>query len=79
MRNGADTSASWRDPLELLRDTADPERHVETFATESWVEHLRQHERVTAENRAMDQRVQAFHLGPEPPKVTHLIGEEMPN
>ena len=62
----------------LLRDTADPQRYVETFVTESWVDHLRQHERVTAENRAMDQRVQAFHLGPEPPKITHLIGEEMP-
>jgi len=62
----------------LSRDTADPQRYVETFVTESWADHLRQHERVTAENRALDQRVQTFHLGPEPPKVTHLIGEEIP-
>ncbi len=62
----------------LSRDTADPQRYVETFVTESWADHLRQHERVTAENRALDQRVQRFHLGPEPPKVTHLIGEEIP-
>jgi MFS family permease/quinol monooxygenase YgiN len=62
----------------LSRDTADPERYVETFVTESWGDHLRQHERVTAENREVEQRAQAFHLGPEPPKITHLIAEEMP-
>ena len=62
----------------LSRDTADPERYIETFVTESWGDHLRQHERVTAENREVEQRAQAFHLGPEPPKITHLIAEEMP-
>lgn len=62
----------------LSRDTADPERYIETFVTESWGDHLRQHERVTAENREVEQRAQAFHLGPEPPKTTHLIAEDMP-
>jgi MFS family permease/quinol monooxygenase YgiN len=62
----------------LLRDTADPQRYIESFVTESWADHLRQHERVTAENREVEQRAQAFHLGPEPPKITHLIAEEMP-
>ncbi len=62
----------------LLRDTADPQRYLESFVTESWADHLRQHERVTAENREVEQRAQAFHLGPEPPKITHLIAEEMP-
>src|SRR6266853_2564065 len=63
----------------LLRDTADPQRYLESFVTESWGDHLRQHERVTAENREVDQRAQAFHLGPEPPKITHLIAEELPS
>ncbi|MDQ1638724.1 MAG: hypothetical protein QOF62_2063 [Pyrinomonadaceae bacterium] len=62
----------------LSRDTADPERYVETFVTESWAEHLRQHERVTAEDREAEQRARAFHLGPEPPKITHLIAEQLP-
>jgi MFS family permease len=62
----------------LLRDTADPQRYLESFVTESWADHLRQHERVTAENREVEQRAQAFHLGPESPKITHLIAEEMP-
>jgi predicted MFS family arabinose efflux permease len=62
----------------LLRDSADPQRYIEIFVTESWGEHLRQHERVTAEDREIERRAWAFHLGTEPPKVTHLIAEEMP-
>ena len=62
----------------LLRDTADPQRYIESFVTESWADHLRQHERVTAEVREAEQRAQSFHLGPNPPKTTHLIAEEMP-
>ena len=62
----------------LLRDTADPQRYIETFVTESWAEHLRQHERVTAEDREAEQRAQAFHLGPQPPRITHLIAEQLP-
>jgi MFS family permease len=63
----------------VLRDSADPERYLEVFVTESWGEHLRQHERITADDRKIEQRVQAFHLGPQPPRTTHLIAEELPN
>jgi MFS family permease len=62
----------------LLRDTSDPQRYIETFVTESWADHLRQHERVTAEDRELEQRAQAFNLGPQPPKITHLIAEQLP-
>jgi MFS family permease len=62
----------------VLRDSADPERYLEIFVTESWGEHLRQHERVTDRDREVEQRVQAFHLGAIPPKITHLIAEELP-
>jgi quinol monooxygenase YgiN len=63
----------------LLRDSADPERYVEVFITESWFEHLRQHERITAEDREAERRAQAFHVGARPPKITHLIGERLPD
>jgi len=63
----------------LLRDTADPQRYIESFVTESWVDHLRQHERVTAEDREVEQHAQSFNLGPQPPKITHLIAEQMPS
>ena len=61
----------------VLRDSADAERYLEIFVTESWAEHLRQHERVTARDREAEQRAQAFHLGPKPPKITHLIAEHL--
>jgi MFS family permease len=57
----------------LYRDTSDPSRHVETFVVESWVEHLRQHERVTISDRSVQERVNAFHIGPERPIVSHFI------
>ena len=57
----------------LFCDLADPGRYVETFVVESWAEHLRQHARVTVADRAAEDRVEAFHVGEEPPVVSHLI------
>ena len=62
----------------LLRDSADPQRYLEIFVTQSWAEHLRQHERITAEDREAERRAQAFHVGARPPKMTHLIAEQLP-
>lgn len=57
----------------LFEDTAKPSRYVETFVVESWVEHLRQHERFTVADRTLEERVYAFHVGDSPPIVSHLI------
>jgi MFS family permease len=57
----------------LYRDPANAGRYVEVFVVESWVEHLRQHERVTEADRAIEERVRSFHRGDTPPAVTHLI------
>ena len=54
-------------------DTSDPTRHVEVFLSDSWLEHLRQHERVTIADRAVEDPLRAFHVGTEPPVVTHLV------
>ena len=62
----------------LLRDSSDPQRYLEVFVTESWAEHLRQHERITAADREAERRAQAFHVGSQPPKTTHLIAEQLP-
>ncbi len=59
----------------LFRDTADPGRLIETFVVESWVEHLRQHERVTMVDRELQTQVRAFHVGDTPPRVSHFIAE----
>jgi MFS family permease/quinol monooxygenase YgiN len=57
----------------LYQDLANPERFVETALVESWVEHKRQYERVTNSDRVIEDRVRAFHIGKEPPKVSHMI------
>ena len=58
---------------ELFNDIEDPDRMVECFMVESWFEHLRQHERTTVADREIIEKTRAFHLGSEPPRVTHLI------
>jgi predicted MFS family arabinose efflux permease/quinol monooxygenase YgiN len=57
----------------LFTDTDDPGRYVETFFSESWAEHLRQHERATVADRASDEHAQAFHVGATPPLISHFI------
>ena len=56
----------------VFEDAADEGRIVETFLVASWMEHLRQHERVTNADRLVQECVDRFHLG-EAPKVTHFI------
>jgi predicted MFS family arabinose efflux permease/quinol monooxygenase YgiN len=48
----------------IFQDTANEGRFVETFFVESWLEHLRQHGRVTKADRVLEQRV--HHLLREP-------------
>ncbi len=69
MRDGA---VSWG----LFVDTVEPDRFVEYFVTETWIEHLRQHERVLASDVLLDNRVKSFNLGPAPPAVTHLVSAD---
>ncbi len=57
----------------VYRDTQDRERWMETFIVESWLEHLRQHERGTADDRKLLDAVKAFHRGDSPPLVRHHI------
>jgi predicted MFS family arabinose efflux permease/quinol monooxygenase YgiN len=55
----------------VFQDAATPERFVETFLVESWLEHLRQHERVTHADRELEDELRRWTDGP--PKVTHLV------
>ena len=45
----------------IFEDTAEEGRMVETFLVESWMEHLRQHERVTNADRVVQDAVDRFH------------------
>lgn len=58
---------------DLWEDVAEPGRVVEEFVVESWVEHQRQHARVTHTD-ALDQKLlNAFHIDDRPPIVRHLL------
>jgi MFS family permease len=57
----------------LFRDAADATRYVEFFIVDSWLEHLRQHERFTVSDRATAKLVQSFHAGEAPPVVSHML------
>jgi predicted MFS family arabinose efflux permease len=59
----------------VFEDAAEEGRIVETFLVESWMEHLRQHERVTNADRVVQEAVRRFHLSGAP-KVTHFIAAD---
>ncbi len=57
----------------VFRDAADDRRFLETYVVESWVGHLREHERVSVADREIQDRAQAFHVGDDPPVVSHYL------
>jgi MFS family permease len=59
----------------VFEDAAVEGRMVETFLVESWLEHLRQHERVTNADRVLQDAVHHFHTAGSP-VVTHLIASD---
>jgi len=62
----------------VYRDGKDPNIFVESFVVESWAEHLRQHERLTAADIEIQNKVRRFHVGDKPPVVTHYVAEPFP-
>jgi quinol monooxygenase YgiN len=61
----------------VFQDTADGGRFLETFLLDSWLEHLRQHKRVTNADRAAQVHVARFLKARV--IVTHLIAAERAN
>lgn len=55
----------------LYEDASTSGRFVEAFLSESWIEHLRQHERVTRADQLLQDR--AYRYLARPPIVTHLV------
>ena len=41
----------------LMQDAADPDRFVEYFFDASWIDHLRHHRRVSADDEALQRRI----------------------
>jgi MFS family permease len=57
----------------IYEDMAKPGRYIEQFFSRSWLEHLRQHERTTLADKALQDAVNAFHTLAEPPRVSHVV------
>ncbi len=57
----------------VYEDPSQPNLMLEVFMVDSWVEHLRQHERGTRSDIALRDRIRTLHRGSEPPAVSHLL------
>lgn len=60
----------------IYEDILTPGIFVETFVVGSWMEHLRQRERYTMNDKKIQNRVLGFHQGPDLPEVRYLIAPE---
>jgi MFS family permease len=61
----------------IFNDAADSTRYIETFLSESWTEHMRQHGRITKLDQEVEKAVASLLLGTEPPIITHLVHCDM--
>ncbi|MCC6203073.1 MAG: MFS transporter [Gammaproteobacteria bacterium] len=58
---------------DLMESAVEPNYFIEYYQVVSWLEHLRQHERVTESDRALQQRIKS-DLAPDTlPLVTHFV------
>lgn len=60
----------------VMFDVEHPERVTEWFLVASWEEHLRQHQRVSEADRALQDAVKALHRGEGQPLIEHAIALE---
>jgi hypothetical protein len=70
LRDGA---RDWK----LVRDLADPSLFVEVFMADSWTGHLRQHERITIEDLAVERRARAYRADDALPVTRHFIAADI--
>jgi hypothetical protein len=62
---------------QLLHDLNEPRRYVEQIVDETWTEHLRRFDRITATDTLLRDTRWLFHVGGEPPRVTRYLVEVM--
>lgn len=65
----------WRDGAygwRVFEDPGDNRRFVETFLSDSWADHLRQHERVTKSDLASEATVLQYQVG-DGPEIRHFV------
>lgn len=65
-RNGAH---AWS----IARDIADPESWIERYRCPTWFDYLRQRNRSTSSERAIEKKARAFHVGAGPVRVRRML------
>jgi len=65
-RNGA---YGWS----IAHDIADPQLWTERYHCPTWLDYLRQRNRCTQSERALDNQAVAFHIGPSPVRVRRML------
>jgi MFS family permease len=58
----------------VMEDTTAPGTYLEYFLVTSWLEHLRQHERVTGREKQLQETIRSFQIGNAAPRVRHFVG-----
>lgn len=57
----------------IARDIADPELWTERYHCPTWLDYLRQRNRSTQSERALDEQAAAFHIGRQPVRIRRML------
>jgi hypothetical protein len=61
---------------DLMESAVEPGYFIEYYLVDSWLSHLRQHERVTQTDRALQERILSYLADGQPRQVTHFVRAE---
>ncbi len=62
----------------IFEDTERQNHFIESFYVESWLEHLRQHERVTDADRVLQSKIRELLTADTAPTVAHYVAPTLP-
>jgi MFS family permease len=57
----------------LLRDLSEPDLWIERYDSPTWLDYVRQNQRMTEDDAAVWDRISSLHRGPEKPRVRRMI------
>ena len=63
----------------VIEHAEEPNHFIESFSVESWLDHLRQHERVTDADRVLQADVHSLLVAGSKPAVTHYVAPQTPS
>ena len=61
---------------DVLEDAVEPRHYMEYYLVETWIEHLRQRERITNTDKIIQEHLRTLLVEGTLPEVKHFIGPE---